>query len=56
MCLFCVTCCPQAIKDKTLDKADIIEATGDAIASFGEVHCLTPRLPLVTISIMEELT
>ena len=26
-----------------------MEATGDAIASFGEVHCLTPRLPLVTV-------
>lgn len=36
-------CILQAIKDKVLAKADIMEATGDAIASFGEVHCLTPR-------------
>ena len=33
----------QAFKDRVLANADIMEATGDTITSFGEVHCLTPR-------------
>ena len=33
----------QAFMDHVLDKAAIIEATGDAIATFKELQCLTPR-------------
>jgi structure-specific recognition protein 1 len=33
----------QSFHDKVLAKADIVQATGDAIASFSEMQCLTPR-------------
>ena len=29
---------------KVLAKADVIQATGDAIVTFAEIHTLTPRL------------
>ncbi|XP_019616304.1 PREDICTED: FACT complex subunit SSRP1-like [Branchiostoma belcheri] len=33
----------QAFHDNVMDKADIIQATGDAICIFKELQCLTPR-------------
>ncbi|GAB6029829.1 hypothetical protein CHUAL_005538 [Chamberlinius hualienensis] len=33
----------QAFHDNVMQKANIIQATGDAIATFKEVQCLTPR-------------
>jgi len=33
----------QAFHDQIMSKADIIQATGDAIVTFAEVPCLTPR-------------
>ncbi|XP_019850912.1 PREDICTED: FACT complex subunit SSRP1-like [Amphimedon queenslandica] len=33
----------QSFHDKVQAKADILQATGNAIASFTEMHCLTPR-------------
>lgn len=33
----------DAFRDHVAQKADIISATGDAIAIFREVQCLTPR-------------
>jgi len=33
----------KAFQDQILAKADIIQATGDAIVTFSEVACLTPR-------------
>ncbi|XP_033747604.1 FACT complex subunit SSRP1-like [Pecten maximus] len=33
----------QEFYENVLDKADIIQATGETIAVFTEVHCLTPR-------------
>ncbi|RWS29668.1 structure-specific recognition protein-like protein [Leptotrombidium deliense] len=33
----------QAFMDAVLSKASIIQATGDAIATFSELQCLTPR-------------
>jgi structure-specific recognition protein 1 len=33
----------QSFVDKVMAKADIIQATGDAIVTFSELHCLTPR-------------
>lgn len=35
---------------KVLAKADVIQATGDAIVTFAEIHTLTPRL--VTLSLL----
>ena len=34
----------KELHDKILAKADVIQATGDAIVTFAEIHCLTPRL------------
>lgn len=33
----------QEFYENVLDKADIIQATGETIAVFTEIHCLTPR-------------
>lgn len=33
----------QIFKDMVLSKADIIQATGESIVTFPELHCLTPR-------------
>ena len=33
----------QEFYNQVVDKADIIQATGDAIANLSEVQCLTPR-------------
>ena len=33
----------QTFVDSVMAKADIIQATGDAIVTFSELHCLTPR-------------
>lgn len=33
----------QNFVDSVMAKADIIQATGDAIVTFSELHCLTPR-------------
>lgn len=33
----------QAFHDRALSKADVMQATGDAIAVFSEMQCLTPR-------------
>lgn len=40
-CLMCV--CPQAFAQNVLSKADVIQATGDAVCIFKELQCLTPR-------------
>lgn len=34
----------KELHDKILAKADVIQAIGDAIVTFPETHCLTPRL------------
>ena len=34
----------KELHDKILAKADVIQATGDAIVTFAEIQCLTPRL------------
>lgn len=37
---------PDPVKElhsKILAKADVIQAIGDAIVTFSEIHCLTPR-------------
>lgn len=34
----------KELHEKILAKADVIQATGDAIVTFDEIHCLTPRL------------
>lgn len=34
----------KELHDKILAKADVIQAIGDAIVTFSEIHCLTPRL------------
>lgn len=41
----------QTFNEKVLDKATIIQATGDAIAEFTEVSCLTPRYRVIVITI-----
>lgn len=33
----------KELHDKILARADVIQATGDAIVTFSEIHCLTPR-------------
>ena len=33
----------QSFIDSVLAKANVIQATGDAVASFGELRCITPR-------------
>ena len=33
----------QSFQDQIMSKADVIQATGDAIVSFHEIACLTPR-------------
>ena len=33
----------QAFQDQIMSQADVIQATGDAIVSFHEIACLTPR-------------
>ena len=33
----------KELHDKILAKADVIQAIGDAIVTFSEIHCLTPR-------------
>lgn len=33
----------KELHDKILARADVIQAIGDAIVSFSEIHCLTPR-------------
>ena len=39
----------KELHDRILAKADVIQATGDAIVTFSETHCLTPRcVPLPT--------
>lgn len=38
----------KELHDKILAKADVIQATGDAIVTFSEIHCLTPRLPYLS--------
>lgn len=39
-----ITCvCLQAFAQNVLSKADVIQATGDAICIFRELQCLTPR-------------
>lgn len=35
--------CLQAFAQNVLSKADVIQATGDAICIFRELQCLTPR-------------
>lgn len=37
----------KELHDKILAKADVIQATRDAIVTFAEIHCLTPRLECV---------
>lgn len=39
----------QAFHDNVMSKASIIQATGDAIATFKEVQCLTPRYLIFAI-------
>lgn len=34
---------PQAFAQNVLSKADVIQATGDAVCIFKELQCLTPR-------------
>jgi structure-specific recognition protein 1 len=44
---------PDPVKElhqKILAKADVIQATGDAIVTFSEIHCLTPRYALLYLS------
>lgn len=38
LCLFL-----QAFAQNVLSKADVIQATGDAVCIFKELQCLTPR-------------
>ena len=38
-----VCVCPQAFAQNVLSKADVIQATGDAVCIFKELQCLTPR-------------
>ena len=33
----------KELHDKIMAKADVIQAIGDAIVTFPETHCLTPR-------------
>ncbi len=33
----------KELHEKILAKADVIQATGDAIVTFSEIHSLTPR-------------
>ena len=33
----------KELREKILAKADVIQAIGDAIVTFSEIHCLTPR-------------
>ena len=33
----------QSFQDQIMSQADVIQATGDAIVSFHEIACLTPR-------------
>lgn len=33
----------KELHDRILAKADVIQAIGDAIVTFAEIHCLTPR-------------
>ena len=35
-----------------LSKADVMQATGDAIAAFAEMQCLTPRYCMVSSPIV----
>ena len=37
----------KELHDKILAKADIIQAIGDAIVTFSEIHCLTPRFVIM---------
>lgn len=37
----------KELHDKILAKADVIQAIGDAIVTFAEIHCLTPRLECI---------
>ena len=39
----------QAFHDRVIAKADVLQATGDAIASFSEMQCLTPRWVVVVV-------
>lgn len=44
--IYCVFKCsipPQAFAQNVLSKADVIQATGDAVCIFKELQCLTPR-------------
>lgn len=38
----------ENFKDQVMGKASIISATGDAIAIFREIQCLTPRYSFIT--------
>lgn len=33
----------EAFQQRVMDKASVINVSGDAIAIFREIHCLTPR-------------
>lgn len=33
----------EAFQQRVMDKASVINISGDAIAIFREIHCLTPR-------------
>ena len=39
----------KELHDKILAKADVIQAIGDAIVTFSEIHCLTPRLGITLL-------
>lgn len=41
----------ENFKDQVMGKASIISATGDAIAIFREIQCLTPRYSFITYQI-----
>ena len=43
---------PQAFADNVRSKADVIQATGDAVCVFKELQCLTPRGRYVGIVIV----
>lgn len=45
LCIMLLIMCvsPQAFAQNVLSKADVIQATGDAVCIFKELQCLTPR-------------
>lgn len=39
----------EAFQQQVMDKASVINVSGDAIAIFREIHCLTPRYYFVSL-------